>query len=1351
MKKVFIIFILVILSGVLCAEAATNNDYCTMPLFMTNAVKPDIMVVMDLSGSMQFPAYLPCDWDSGGYKGYSAYCESSTTASPWVTAHAYKTGDFVTSGGNFYQCIVAHTSGTFATDLANGRWSLTPTDGHYDGTATSYNTAYYGYFDSTKNYTYNTTGGYWQASTTCTVSSSHATIGTACVPGNILNWSATSRVDVARKIITGGRASVSGSTVSIDSEGGYFSYNDANLHCKISFFETDWNNPTTRQIAISDYSGTCVIGHFGTAPTFDGSGNLTNTPVGYNVNVLFSTTGALPTAILDEFNDKATFETMIYNSSSGNQGIITSYKNDSLDYHKNGRSTSLLGLNKQRPYNGTPTGTALWEAYDFFKQNNGHNGSTPDNSGTIDKENGTNDRDPWWDGTGTGKQAVACRKSFVLLISDGAFNGGADPVVPAYLMHTTDLRPDATESSLPGMQNVTVYTIYAFGDLDPDTRAQGRQSMITTALFGGFTFDLAATNPMPYPFSGSLTAGGSSSQCHSGQSDNSSSLAIGATNYCNSRDVSFPLSQCNPPGSWNGSCSQWDNAATPTGLPYNFFEADDPAALETRIKDAINSMLRRASSGTAASVLASSEGSGANLLQAVFYPSRLFDNTEVQWISEIQNLWFYVDPWFRGANNIREDSIENKILDMTSDNVIEFAFENNKTVLKRYIPNSDGSKGTATTPSPDDIDNAHDIWKAGEMLFERNITTTPRTIFTSLTGIEPHLDFSVANASSLQTYLQASTVTEAENIIKFIQGYDITGYRNRTITRNTITNTWKLGDIISSTPRLKASFPLNSYDLYPPEGYRDGTYTQYINSTGYKERGMVYVGANDGMLHAFELGKLNYTGLSAGQIAQLETTDEPLGTERWAFIPKGALPYLKYLTQTDYCHMFYVDNPVTISDVSINDSGSGVQNPNKVKDQDSWRTILVGAMGIGGACRNMTSTCSTATDCVKTPVNNVGYSAYFALDITDPINPKLLWEFSRDDLGFTTTGPAIMRLGDPARNGKWFVVFGSGPTGPINTTYHQFMGSSNQNLKLFVLDLLQGPAASVQEFDTGIANAFGGSLFSATLDINRNDQSTGTPYQDDVLYMGFTKKDSVAGTWTKGGVVRMLTNNDITPSNWTVSTFIDNIRPVTSAVTKLIDTRPGKKNLWVYFGTGRYYYRLNNGLTIDDPTNQQTLYGVKEPCYTISGTLTNNCATVVNSGDLAAASASIPSRGWFINLDVASTTYKAERVITDPLAIPSGIVFFTTVAPSSDVCSFGGKTALWFPWYETGGLPPPAALARLEAMLQVSTGSIIKIGFGGSFTNPKVGVSTGIPSKDQGLTVFTPPPPVRRILHMKEK
>jgi len=1328
MKKAFLVAILLIMTVMLSAHAATNNDYCSMPLFMTNAVKPNIMVVVDFSGSMQFPAYVPCDWDNGGYVGVCAYCESSTSALAWATGTSYTTGTLVSYGGNYYQCRSNHTSGTFAADLAANRWLQIPSDGHYDGTATSFNTRYYGYFNSDANYAYDSTGGYWYESA-CTVSSSNATRATACVPGNILNWVATSRIDVARKMLTGGRISTSGTTVTLDSEGGYFKYQDRNLQCEFSLTEIDTNNPTSRQLHISNYSGTCAIG---TIPS------TTKT----NVNVLYSTSGATPTGILDNFSGKVNFESMIYNSTSGNEGLIKSIKGDPLTTLKN-------GINTQRPYNGTPTGSALWEAYDFYKQSNDH--TTVSNSGAINKGNTSYDRDPWWDGVSSAATAIPCRKSFVFLISDGAFNYSDDPVIPAYKMHTMDLRPDDTEPALSGLQNVDLYAIYAFGDLDPDVKAQGRQSMITAALFGGFSFDTSASNPMPYPFTG-YTAGGSSSQCHTGQNDRSSSLVIdGGTTYCNSRDVVYPISGCNPSGTMNGGCSSWDEDGN--GLPDNYFEADDPANLEARITEALNAMVRRASSGTAASVLASSEGSGANLLQAVFYPKRLFDNTEIEWISEIQNLWFYIDPWFRGATNIREDSIVNDALDMTGDNVIEFAFNTatSKTELKRYIPNSDGSKGTETTPSPDDIDNAYAIWKAGEMLFERNISTSPRNIYTTITGVSPLMEFSVANASFLQTYLQASSVTEAENIIKYIQGIDISGYRNRTITRNSITNTWKLGDIISSTPRLKASFALNTYDMYPPDGYRDTTYSDYVNDPSYKERGMVYVGANDGMLHAFELGKLTYSGLSTGQIAKLTTTDEPIGTERWAYIPKGALPYLKYLTQTNYCHMFYVDNPVTIADVSMY-AGTSIQVPNYTKSKDSWRTILIGSMGIGGACRNSTATCSTTTDCVKTPIPNVGYSAYFALDITDPIHPTLLWEFSRDDMGFATTGPAIVRLGSPTKNGKWYAVFASGPTGPINTTYHQFMGNSDQNLKIFVLDLLQGPAASVQVFDTGLTKAFGGSLLSATLDVDRNNQSIGTPYQDDVIYVGYTKKDTTAGTWTKGGVIRILTNHDLDPANWTVSRFIDNIGPVTSAVTKLIDTRPGKKNLWVYFGTGRYYYRLDNGITIDDPTNQRKLYGIKEPCYNGYG-MTVNCTTTVLEGDLSVPSSNIPTTGWYINLDPAGSGYKAERVITDPLAIPSGIVFFTTVAPSSDVCSFGGKTSLWFPWFETGGLPPASALARLEAMLQVSTGAIVSTKFttGSGYSNPKVTVAQGIPSKDQGLSVFMPPPPLRRVLHMKEK
>ncbi len=173
----------------------------------------------------------------------------------------------------------------------------------------------------------------------------------------------------------------------------------------------------------------------------------------------------------------------------------------------------------------------------------------------------------------------------------------------------------------------------------------------------------------------------------------------------------------------------------------------------------------------------------------------------------------------------------------------------------------------------------------------------------------------------------------------------------------------------------------------------------------------------------------------------------PLGSEVWSFIPKNTLPYLKYLTDPNYCHLFYVDAPVFLVDASVEGSATDTKTVN------SWKTILIGASGMGGSCRNAGASC---TDCVKTPIADVGYSSYFALDVTDPENPVFLWEFSNPPLGFSTSGPAIVRVGNSFQNGQWFVVFASGPTGPIDTTYHQYLGKSDQNLKLFVLDLKTG-------------------------------------------------------------------------------------------------------------------------------------------------------------------------------------------------------------------------------------------------------------------------------------------------------
>jgi type IV pilus assembly protein PilY1 len=246
------------------------------------------------------------------------------------------------------------------------------------------------------------------------------------------------------------------------------------------------------------------------------------------------------------------------------------------------------------PYNGTPTGEGLYEAEDFFKQSDDH--SYYHNTTGISRGNGA--KDPWYDLSGTTSKPVRCRKSFTLLISDGNWNSSLDPVAAAKEMHTTDLRSDLSDT-----QTVTTYVVYAFGDKDSDTKLQGQRAMITTAIFGGY--EDIDKNGYPYPWT---------------------------TSPGDSRYITYPRPGCDPTGTWDAQCKEWDKNRT--GLPYNYFEADDGEAMKTSIMNALNDMLRRTSSGTAASVLASSEGSGANILQSIFFPKRMFGDTEISWTGE---------------------------------------------------------------------------------------------------------------------------------------------------------------------------------------------------------------------------------------------------------------------------------------------------------------------------------------------------------------------------------------------------------------------------------------------------------------------------------------------------------------------------------------------------------------------------------------------------------------------------------------------------------------------------------------------------------------------------------------------
>jgi type IV pilus assembly protein PilY1 len=503
--------------------------------------------------------------------------------------------------------------------------------------------------------------------------------------------------------------------------------------------------------------------------------------------------------------------------------------------------------------------------------------------------------------------------------------------------------------------------------------------------------------------------------------------------------------------------------------------------------------------------------------------------------------------------------------------------------------------------------------------------------------------------------------------------------------------------------------------------------------------------------------------------------DVPLGQEMWGYIPRNALPYLQYLSDNTYCHLAYVDLPPYLFDASI----GGV--PSGTRDKDSWKTVLIGGMRTGGACSD---TCADGADCVRTPAAGKGYSSYFAMDVTNPATPILLWEFSNPALGFSTTGPAIVRINtfnptgsfrDRNLNGDWYVVFGSGPTGPIDSTF-QFLGRSNQTLKLFIRNLETG--AEVQTIDTGIPNAFAGSMLNAAADYNLD-------YQDDVVYIPYVKKSATGNTWTDGGVLRLVprvspTSNSVT---WAWSTVIDGIGPATSSVARLQSNRTN--NAWLFFGTGRYYYDHPPGTgsvttpDIDDSVNQRKIFGIKEQCFASSGdvgSFDSNCTTALTLGQLDDVTniANVKSedvtnaysyKGWYLSLDPAGTytydgftrAYYPERVITDPLASTNGVVFMTAFKPYGDFCAIGGKSFLWVFRYNTGGSPVYSLMGK--ALLQVSTAAIEQLDLSTAFTGDaslhKGGrrsyAMEGVPPVSQGLSILSPPPPVKRIMHMMER
>jgi type IV pilus assembly protein PilY1 len=701
---------------------------------------------------------------------------------------------------------------------------------------------------------------------------------------------------------------------------------------------------------------------------------------------------------------------------------------------------------------------------------------------------------------------------------------------------------------------------------------------------------------------------------------------------------------------------------TATSSDGQYYFASNAREIKEKLETALQDMIKKAAAGTAASVLASGEGSGANIIQAIYYPKRRFLDTqsglydEISWIGKLSAFWFYSDPYLR-YSDIREEADPMNSppsLSLSQDHVITPFFNS----ISRFVEadewkDVDGNGvidllhpevGTSNDLHLDhkDFEEVPALWEAGKMLWKRDLNTDPRTIYMNLDGSSNMQIFSnsLAGDSTLQGYMQTVGVANTTDVINFVHGYEVPGKRPRMVKvdidgdgqTELEPRVWKLGDILDSSPVIASKgVPTNLYN----EDYCDDSYEKFFTlSDSYNERGMVYAGGNDGMLHAFKLGYLEQTpgedplatlyNSPGGQNLYGSGIDQ-LGYEKWAFIPRNALPYLKYTMENNYCHVYMVDQTVTMVDASIcestlNADGTGTKNtqdaaqcggdPSFPRREDSWRSILVGGMRYGGGCKPATASCTVDTngdgavnddDCIKVPVQtasgeNVGYSSYFALDITNEDTPVFLWEFSHPELGHTTTGPTFVRFkvpeGDWNTLGQWYALFGSGPTGPIDKLHRQYLGASDQSVKIFVLDLKTGefpstlPGGYVEPVDP-INNGFIHTMGKVSRDFTNFEDVGGAgceswaDYDSDAVYMGYTSKcesgDVMAngatcpvGTWRNGGIVRILTGQKADPDLWKVSTMIEDIGPVFSAPEILRDTHDNV--VWVFVGTGRYFY-----------------------------------------------------------------------------------------------------------------------------------------------------------------------------------
>jgi type IV pilus assembly protein PilY1 len=530
-------------------------------------------------------------------------------------------------------------------------------------------------------------------------------------------------------------------------------------------------------------------------------------------------------------------------------------------------------------------------------------------------------------------------------------------------------------------------------------------------------------------------------------------------------------------------------------------------------------------------------------------------------------------------------------------------------------------------------------WNTGRLIATWDPVAHAGTPFRWNPGLVPAgISAGTALGAALQTFLADPN---GQHVVDFLRGSNFHELRNGGQFRN---RTHKLGDIVASAPLY----------IGPPNGLTQTADYFAFAVTNQNRSTVIYVGANDGMLHAF---------------------NALTGNEMFAYIPNGVWNNLIKLVNPFYNtqHLFYVNGSPRSADVKFASDGT-------------WHTLLVTSLGAGG-------------------------STLFALDVSAPdtivaggeaaLAQAALWEFTDVDMGLTFSEPAIA---DTAAG--WMVFAGNG------------YNSAHQKPVLYGIEPQHGTMLAKIDLCAAVAGVCNAALangLSSVAVVNSYGQVSApanTVYAGDL--QGNVWRVDITNSNPANWVVSVIYQTrdgggNIQPITTTPAVTLNPQFPQLLGTMVYVGTGQ-------FLGIGDLSTTGVQSIygIFDPPTASAPplgFPGIPTRMNLVQQTLANDVTStgvqVRIEPHVQPVTLPQPNRGWFVDLSLVA----GERVITDPQIESGGGLVFTTYQPNASQCVGGGSAWLMVLNYATGGSFPLPELdtnadGKLDSNDLGSTGNV---------------------------------------------